>query len=327
MESSRNAPTPSRPCSSAAIRVPEGIPLPDPKPGPLRLLASIGRLHIVAIACLGTFTFGWLFTARHFWLISGICALDWFLVNLLNRVVDFEEDRINAIVGTDFVERHRRAITWLGCIALGISFPIVSLVAPRILPFRVAYHLLGLTYNWPLLPGRRRIKQLYFWKNTASATGFLITVFCYPLAASLRQGRLDLAPGISPATILIAGLFFFLFELSYEVIYDLRDVPGDARAGVRSYPVVHGEKVATRIVDGLMLFSAGMLLGGYTLRLIPWRLFIMICAPLIQLGVYKRAIRRGITSRDCILLTWMGSLLLLVYHLWVVLHLPGADLP
>jgi hypothetical protein len=46
---------------------------------------------------------------------------------------------------------------------------------------RVAYHSLGLAYNWPLLPGGRRIKQLYFFKNSASAAGFLIKLneFCH----------------------------------------------------------------------------------------------------------------------------------------------------
>ena len=39
-----------------------------------------------------------------------------------------------------------------------------AMVAGPITPLRIAYHLLGFAYNWPLLPGRRRIKQLYFWK-------------------------------------------------------------------------------------------------------------------------------------------------------------------
>ena len=61
----------------------------------LALFASISRLHIVAIAALGTFTFGWVFTGQHPWLIAAVSALDWFLVNLLNRVVDIPEDRAN----------------------------------------------------------------------------------------------------------------------------------------------------------------------------------------------------------------------------------------
>ena len=43
----------------------------------------------------------------------------------------------------------------------------------------------------------------------------------------------------------------------------------------------------------------------------------MIAAPGIQLAYYKRALARGITARDCILLTWIGAGLLLAYHLWV----------
>ena len=50
----------------------------------------------------------------------------------------------------------------------------------------------------------------------------------------------------------------------------------------------------------------------------------MIVAPVIQLALYKRAIRRGITSADCVRLTWLGAGLLFVYHLWILAGLPGA---
>ena len=288
----------------------------------LRLSLSISRLHIVVIAALGTFTFGWIFTGQYPWLLAAVCALDWFLVNLLNRVVDLQEDERNGIVGTDFVARHRRGITLLGVTLLVLSLVAVLLVAPAITPLRVAYHLLGLAYNWPL-PGRRRIKQLYFWKNTASAAGFLLTVFGYPLAALWWSGD-SLAPGITPWTIALAGLFFFLFELSYEVIYDLRDADGDACAGVKSFPVVHGVAKAEHIIDGLIVAAVVVLAAGYAAGALPWNILIMIFAPLLQLVIYKRAVRRGITTGDCIGITWLGAVLLLTYHLWVVFDLPGA---
>ena len=288
----------------------------------VRLALSISRLHIVVIAALGTFTFGWIFTGQYPWLLSAVCALDWFLVNLLNRVVDLREDEKNGIVGTDFVARHRHGITLLGLGLLASSLVAVLLVAPAITPLRVAYHLLGLAYNWPL-PGRRRIKQLYLWKNTASAAGFMITLFGYPLATLAGSGG-SLAPGISSWTIITAGIFFFLFELSYEVIYDLRDRRGDALAGVRSFPVVHGVGGAVRIIDGLIATSCAVLVAGYLGGVLPWKVLIMIFAPLMQLVIYKRAARRGITTSDCIGITWLGAALLLVYHLWVFLDLPGA---
>jgi len=296
----------------------------SPRSAPSRaaVAVSVGRLHIVTIAALGTFTFGWLFTGRYPWLLASVSAFDWFLVNLLNRVVDLAEDQQNAITGTDFVRAHRRAILALGFTALAASFVVVHLVAPEITLLRLGYHALGLAYNWRLLPGERRIKQLYFWKNTASATGFMLTVFGYPLAFAAHHG--GLAPAIHAPTIAFAGLFFFTFELSYEVIYDLRDAPGDAREGVRTYPVVHGERGAARIIDGLLAASAASLAVGYAVGAVPWRLFIMIAAPAIQIVLYKLALRRGITSADCVRLTWCGAGLLFVYHLWILAGLPGA---
>lgn len=284
--------------------------------------ASIGRLHIVAIAALGTFTFGWLFTGEYPWLLSAVCALDWYLVNLLNRVVDLPEDRVNRIRGVDFVAAHRRAILIGGFATLFVSLVAFAFVAPRVLPLRLAYHALGLAYNWPLFSRGRRIKELYFWKNTASATGFMLTVFGYPLAMAGSSHAFPV--GVSWATVAFAAAFFFLFELSYEVIYDLRDAEGDRAANVRTYPVVHGERGAIRIIDGLVVSSMIALVAGYALGVVPWRIFIMICAPILQLVLYKRWLRRGITAHDCISLTWIGAGLLATYHVWVVLDLPGV---
>ncbi|MGZ3407271.1 MAG: UbiA family prenyltransferase, partial [Polyangia bacterium] len=236
---------------------------------------SVGRLHIVAIAALGCFTFGWLFTGHYPWLVTIACALDWFLVNLLNRVVDLKEDAANGIAGTDFVARHRRKILYFGFALLGFSLVLLFPFAPWVLPFRLAYHLLGFAYNWPLFGGRR-IKQLYFWKNTASACGFVLTVFAYPLAL----GRsLDLVLRMSTAGVVLTCAFFVLFELSYEVLYDLRDAPGDRAAGVATYPVVHGEAVAMRIVDGLVVLSSALAIGGYVAGAVPWRVVVMVAAP------------------------------------------------
>jgi 4-hydroxybenzoate polyprenyltransferase len=292
----------------------------------MKTLATISRLHIVAIAAMGTFTFGWLFFGRYGWVLAAVTALDWFLVNLLNRVVDLEEDRANGIAGTDFVAAHRRAILVFGFGTLLASFALVPLVAPGLGVLRGAFHALGFAYNWPIRPGWRRIKQLYFWKNTASATGFMLTVFGFPLAAWGGVERAPLAPGVTPATIALAAAFFFAFELSYEVIYDLRDAPGDAAAGVRTYPVAHGERGAVRIVDALIAASLAALVVGFAAHLVPWRLAVMGVAPLAQLAIYKRALRRTITSADCVRLTWLGAGLLLAYHLWIAARLPGVSL-
>src|SRR5262245_57709371 len=89
-------------------------------------LAAVGRLHIVAIGALGALTFGWVFFGARMPLVAGVAAMDWFLVNLLNRVVDIPEDRANGIVGTDFVARNRRALLFAGTATLLGSFAAVA---------------------------------------------------------------------------------------------------------------------------------------------------------------------------------------------------------
>jgi 4-hydroxybenzoate polyprenyltransferase len=296
------------------------IAVAAPAPGTLRVFASVTRLHIVAIAAVGTLTFGWIFTGSYLWLLSMVCALDWFLVNLLNRVVDLPEDRANGIVGTDFVARHASTVRSAALAVLVGSVVLVHLVLPAITLIRVAFHSLGLVYNWPVLPGGARIKQLYFWKNTAPATGFLQTCVAYPLAAAHGE----LAEGVRMSTVLVTSAFFFLFELSYELIYDLRDAPGDREAGVRSYAVVHGEVGAARILHGLCVASLAVLVFGFASRAVPWRIAVLGVGPIVQVVLCMRWLRRGLTSADCVSLTWLGTGLLVAYHLWVVAGLPGV---
>lgn len=280
---------------------------------------SVSRLHIVAIAALGTLTFGWLFTGVHAISLALISAIDWFLVNLVNRVVDIPEDRANRIAGTELVARRSRALV-VGSVALLVaSFAVVQVVEPSLWPLRLAYHLLGLVYNVRLLPwrgGRVRLKELYAVKNTASALGFMITVFGYPLVA--------LAGSVSVGWeyVVAMGVFFFFSELSYEVVYDLRDVPGDEAAGVPTFPVVHGRRATRWIIYALLGTSAAALIAGYAVGAIDWAGFVMIVGLVVQLAAYLRFDARGVTARDCIRLTLTGAALLAAYNLWVWSGLP-----
>jgi 4-hydroxybenzoate polyprenyltransferase len=287
---------------------------------PLATLASVARLHIVAIGALGTLTFGFVLTGERPWLLAALCACDWFVVNLLNRMVDLREDAANGIRGVELVARHRRAVLAVGFGALALSLALTAWLVPGLLLWRAAFHGLGFAYNWPLLPVVGRIKQRYFWKNTASATGFLITCFAYPLSTSSARTADLGAKGVAAL-----ALFFFLFELSYEVVYDLRDLEGDQQAGVRSYPAVHGRSAGVAIAALLMTSSWVVMVSAFFGALVPWRAAVMGAAPLLQLALFARAVRRGgPTTADCVGVTWFGALLLAGYHVWEALGLPGA---
>jgi 4-hydroxybenzoate polyprenyltransferase len=288
-----------------------------------RTFASIGRLHIVAIAGVGTLTFGWLMTGTRPWLLAAVVCVDWFIVNLLNRAVDLREDLANQIPGSEVVAKHRKGVLGMGGLLLAGTLVAVHLVAPAVTPLRVAYHLLGAAYNWPLLPGRVRLKTVYLAKNLASAAGFMITLFGYPLAQLHATGG-QWAAGFGPLQLAVAATFFFLFEVSWEIVYDMRDAPGDKLAGVHTLAVVHGVDGAARVADGLLLGSAMVLLIGYFWLALPWRVVVMVVAPALQWVLYRRWLKRGLTSAHVVALTWTGAGLLIVYHLWIALNLPGV---
>lgn len=284
----------------------------------------IARYHIVIIAMMGMLTFGWLMRGRYYFGLAAIVGLDWFLINLMNRITDIAEDLKNGIPGTESVARQRRALTWLSGILLMGSLAITHVLWPRLTPWRILVQVIGLAYNYRLLPtprGLSRFKELYFFKNFASAGLFILTCFVYPLVIG------DGAPLLSTAAVVTLAAFFLIFEHTYEILYDFRDLEGDRLEGVPTYPVVHGPAAARRLIGALLWLSAGVILGGLVTGTLGVREGLMAAAPFIQWLFYRRRLERGLTSQDCVLLTHCGSALLALFlvgtAVWERLGLPA----
>ncbi len=283
---------------------------------------ALGRLHIVLIAMCASVTFGWLMTGRYGLALALVVGFDWFIVNLMNRVTDVAEDLKNAIRGTGLVARHARLVTLLAVGLLAASFVATHLAWPALTPLRVAVQVVGLAYNYRIVPTRRglsRLKEIYFWKNFGSSILFVLTCFAYPLACGGPRT-------MSAAAIVTLAVFFVPFELTYEILYDLRDLEGDRAEGVPTYPVVHGPERARQIIDALLVLSSLVLVAGLLARAIGAREGLMLAAPAIQLAFYRPRLRRGLTPRDCIFATHLGSALLVVYLVGTALWL-RAGLP
>jgi 4-hydroxybenzoate polyprenyltransferase len=107
----------------------------------------------------------------------------------------------------------------------------------------------------------------------------------------------------------------------------LRDLDGDRAEGVPTYPVVHGPETSRRIIDGLLLGSAIVLVVGLGAGLVGLREGLMLAAPAIQLAFYRPRYRRGLTPHDCIVLTHLGTGLLLFYlvgnAVWLAVGMPA----
>lgn len=285
---------------------------------------AIARYHIVLVAMTASLVFGWLMTGRYLFGISLVVGLDWFLINLLNRVTDIDEDLKNGIPGTERVARRKTVLT-VGSFALMIgSIVCLHFVWKELLFARIAVQLIGLGYNYNIVPtprGLSRFKEIYFFKNFGSSVLFVLTCFVYPLLVSPGQRQMSWV-GIASLV-----LFFVPFELTYEILYDLRDLEGDRQEGIPTYPVVHGAMRARQIMDGLLVGSSLMLVGGIVLGGLGMREALMLAAPVSQLFFYRPRFRRGLTSADCIWLTHLGTAQLVLYlvgtALWLRAGLPA----
>jgi 4-hydroxybenzoate polyprenyltransferase len=164
------------------------------------------------------------------------------------------------------------------------------------------------------------LKDQYFFKNFLSAFGFFITCFGYPLAMAGYE------PKIGWAGVIVLILFFMPYELTFEIFYDLRDVEGDRQAGVKTYPVVHGQKTSEKIIYGLLAWSAVWLVAAFFFGFVGAREALMAAGPVLQFFLLRPLIQRGATISDCVQVTHYGSALLAYYLFgtaaWLLLGLP-----
>ena len=273
---------------------------------------GLGRFHIVAIAALAAVVFGWEFDGHFGFAAGGLVAFDWFLVNLFNRIADVPEDKANGVSGTGFVEANAGALVRIAFVALAVSLIGARPLGTELLVLRIAFHLGGFAYSFPTVG--RRIKEVFVLKNVFSGLLFLLSVIGYPLA--LRQTTPPLAE-------LIALCAFFLpVAITYQLIYDLRDLAGDAASGIVTIPVRWGEKRTRALAELLLALSAAALLFGYLLGALHWRELVLIAAPLQQALVLRLWIPGPVGKRDALRITWLGAAQLASYLVWIALGLP-----
>jgi 4-hydroxybenzoate polyprenyltransferase len=292
-------------------------------PSTLRQLAAASRLHIVLIAGLATMTFGWLFGGRFAPLIALWVALDWWVLDVGNKLSDLAEDLRNAPTEARWVQHNRNALG-LAAVAVFAGSLVATLLHDDwiLAALRVGFQLVGVGYNFRVIPlevrGRAgtRFKDLYAAKNGVAGALFVLSVILYPVVG--RRGAL-LVP---PVYILLMVGFFFFFEMSFEVIYDLKDIAGDQAEGIPTFPAVHGAKAGVAVAAGFALAGAGFISGGYLAGVFGFREIIILLAPGLQLLVLPIYRRRGFRARDTVWITHLGSLQLAVYNLYVWLGLP-----
>ena len=273
---------------------------------------GLGRFHIVAIAALAAVVFGWEFDGRLGFAAGGLVAFDWFVLNLVNRIADVPEDKQNGVSGVGFVEANASALMRIAFVALLVSLLGARPLGTELLVLRLAFHAGGFAYSFPTVGPR--LKEVFILKNVFSGLLFILSVIGYPLA--LRQAT----PPLGEVVALCA--FFLPLEITYELIYDLRDVKGDAAAGIVTLPIRWGERRTRALIELLLALSAAALLAGYLSGALRFCELVMIAAPLQQALVLRLWIPRTVDQREAIRITWLGAAQLASYLGWIALGLP-----
>ncbi len=205
------------------------------------------------------------------------CICQW------NRLTDVKEDALNCPDDLKDAQAKSGAIKVFcyagGTIAILLalftepSWKLVGLVA-----FGAA---VGYFYNTPLLPSwpHLRLKNLFIIKNLSSGAGWSLGLLVFPMLRAHTQ---------PDGLFLTAFVYMFAMVVTYEIMWDMRDIEGDALAGIRTLPIVLGINNARIYTAILQFFCLGIIISGLAnARLTPvWSLYLLPSIMLLTLIIF-----------------------------------------
>jgi len=203
-----------------------------------------------------------------------------FAMHTLNRFIDREP---NAIIGSfreETYRSHEKSYIGAALVSLLVSLFLASTLGPGPFLLLLLISVLGILYNTPILPFRRRLRRLKDLpgsKNLSVALAWAAVGAVFP--ALTPNGH-----GLSPA-MPVAFLFIFAIVFIRSSMSDLLDIQSDRLIGRETIPVVIGEKRTRHLLKAIalptgLLLSFSYLLGwssSLALVLIACLFYILIC--------------------------------------------------
>jgi geranylgeranylglycerol-phosphate geranylgeranyltransferase len=179
-------------------------------------------------------------------LLLGELVVAWYSVTfgvyVFNGLTDVKEDRIdhpNRPFASGKVSERDGWIIF--ATFAGISFVVSIAISVVCFILILSAFLLGVAYSHPAVRAKRRFPL----KILVSIPGAVLCSLCGGIVA----GNLD-------GPVIFSAIFFGLFALVTLLLGDVSDVPGDTAAGVRSLPIVIGQKNAVSFIIFLPLTIA-----------------------------------------------------------------------
>ena len=194
------------------------------------------------------------------------CICQW------NRLTDVQEDALNCPEDLKDAQAKRTAIK-VFCYAGGIITVMLALSTKptwEIAGLVIFGVTVGYFYNTPLLPSQPhlRLKNMFIIKNLSSGAGWSAGLLIFPMLRAHIQpdGRF-----------FTAFVYMFAMVMTYEIMWDVRDTAGDAKAGIRTLPVVLGINSARVYAVMLQLLCLGIIISGLANALLTplWSFYLL----------------------------------------------------
>lgn len=223
-----------------------------------------------------------------------------FFVYNIDRLTDAEEDEENMPRRTNFVKSYGLYFTsasivlYLGSLLLALDKSILTFL------FSLAPVIIGGAYS------QLDIKDVLVVKN---------------LVVGLSWGAAPLMVGayfgsLSSFEVLFLSAFFIISFFRSAMVYDVKDIKGDLKEGVKTIPNVFGveltKQVAYIIDTALILLEIGLVFQNYLspsfLILVPFHLYIILYVKMVEKST-KEMFYSMIIDGECI---FLGLLVLLM---------------
>lgn len=172
----------------------------------------------------------------------------------LNKVTDVKEDIVNLPDRAQFVKKNRNYLLFASLEAINIAVVLAFLSNPAAIFIILFPFYVGVFYS--LGVRKLRIKNVLVFKNVMAAGTCTVAAVLLPLAIHVDV----------PFIILMVAYFIFVKLFINSVLFDVRDIDGDEKAGVRTIPVYLGRSKTRNIMlllnSTLIVWVALSLLQG-----------------------------------------------------------------
>jgi 4-hydroxybenzoate polyprenyltransferase len=188
-----------------------------------------------------------------FWMLIFVSFLIVTVIYKVNHLKEVKSDKASNPERSDFVTKNKNKE-----FILVISFILLALIISYLINFRIFLASMVLLILGIIYP-KNITKKILGFKNLYTALTWSLIIFLPYI----------LFPKTNFFIFLFLYIFIFIRSFINIVFSDLKDINDDRRNGLKTYPVVFGERITIKILNILNAFSLIPLIIGIICKILP----------------------------------------------------------